>query len=420
MKNPLFNKYLILDTTLSVYLGLWNATMPLLITKQGGINDLIIYEVALTITAIFSTPIIAAEIENIDRATALKLGCFVIFITAIFRYVHLIFSYSIIILIAIDICAACSFAAIQPLLGIYPAETVESREVGSAYRIQRICSTISKVIGPLIAAALVAVFSMLSTLLASVTFCVIALITSYSIKKRLVSSKVQKHSIREKLLNILLGLHMKFVLPPERFLTIVNIALNLAVTGVLSIVVPTLIRQNHLSDSVAGFANAAFAFGIVIGLSVVTPWMSNGCRGKYLFLWGILVAALCILTTATNQEAIAASCLFIGLLSGCLAYIGLGKRTLSVPPSTRVRLIAAGIVVTQIASSVAFLSNGFIIDNYGIKALQFLYCGVAIFCAVYAICSNKVWLFLSTKNETISDFYENEYPHIAQRVFKNR
>lgn len=420
MNKTLFRKYLILESMLSGYLGLWNATLPLIITNRGGISDLIVYEVALTITAIFATPILAVEIENIDRTTALRLGCLVILGTAFFRYVHLTSSYSIIILIAIDICAACAFAAVQPLLGIYPTETVEQKDVSGAYRIQRIFSTINKVLGPLVAAALITAFSMISTLLAGAAFGVIAVVMAYSIKKQPIQPKVQMHTVREKLLNVLFGLHMKVVLPPERFLTTVNIALNLAVAGTLSIVVPTLIRQNHLSDSVAGLANAAFAFGTVVGLMIITPWISNGgsIRTKYIFLWCILLVALCTLTTTTDQKTVAASCLFIGGLSGSLTFIGLGKRTLSVPANTRMRLMAANIMVGQIASSIAFLVSGFIIDNYGVEALQFLYCSVAIFCAVYAMCSHKVWTFLGTKNEILSKFYETEYPHIAQRMFR--
>nr|WP_315445419.1 hypothetical protein [uncultured Pseudomonas sp.] len=99
------------------------------------------------------------------RSTALKVGCFAILMASVLRYFFASNWYSLDALILIDVIAASAFGMIQPLLGIYPAETVDKHRAEAAFRVRRIVVTVGRIAGPLLAGIVITVSSLEVSLL---------------------------------------------------------------------------------------------------------------------------------------------------------------------------------------------------------------------------------------------------------------
>lgn len=172
------------------------------------------------------------------RGTALKAGCTIILLTGILRYFSVSVSYSIEALTIIDIFAVSAFGVVQSLFGIYPAETVEKHRIEYAFRIRRIVVTISRVVGPLLAGAAIGIISSQAALLFSSVLGMAALAFALMLPNGVEPNMTRVKSSIERAHDMFLGIKLKLILPPERFLTLSGLLLCLAISATLPMLVP--------------------------------------------------------------------------------------------------------------------------------------------------------------------------------------
>ncbi|QDQ82219.1 MFS transporter [Paraburkholderia megapolitana] len=392
--------------------------MPLIIIKHGGSLDLTIYETVLALSAIVAMPLLAARVEKMHRASALKLGCFGIFVSGIARVILLSNSYSLWLLTVIDVGGVCSFAAVQPLLGVYPAESVERDRVARAYRVRRVFSTIGRVAGPLVAAAALLYFVAPGVLLIAAFIGLVGLGYSMSLPRGGVIAVDRRRTVRQRIQEIVYGVRLKLALPPERFLTIVNFSLNVATVATVPMVIPTIIRANHLPDSSAGLFNAVFAGGAVTGVLLFGRLIANGVRQrqKFIGLWVALFVSLSSLTLMSNLVALTGALFAAGAFIATLSLVGVDRQTVSIPTGGRIRLTAAALMIGQLSSSVAFVVVGTFISRFGFDSMWMLYCGISVFVIAMSLKVKGIWHFLEDTKEAES-YYERTHPRLVQRFF---
>ncbi|WP_349305992.1 MFS transporter [Pseudomonas fluorescens] len=409
-----FRKYLCLDFLLWIYLGCWNTTLPLIIVQRGSLLELAAYETALALAAIISMLCLAPRVESMRRSTALKVGCFAVLIASVLRYFFAANWYSLDALILIDVIAASAFGMIQPLLGIYPSETVDKHRADAAFRVRRIVVTVGRVTGPLLAGIVITVSSLeISLLLVSIVGLVIVVLgmalpvsTAPALQRRKPSSDLVN--------DMLLGLRLKCVLPPEQFLTFSGLLLGFAVTATVPMLVPTLIHTHGLAEGSVGLFNAVFAGGAVAGLLFLSPLISKRQhqRNKYLGCWALLTFALCAAAQADEIWQLSACLFFAGAASACITMVGMDKRVMSIPSGVRVRLMASTLVISQLGSSVSFMMTGAIMSRSGATSLMWLYLGVFLIIVMYSMRSKRIWHFLEDDAES-ELYYAKNHPKLA-------
>lgn len=409
-----FQKYLCLDLLLWIYLGCWNTTLPLILVQRGSLLELAAYETALAIAAIISMLCLAPRVESMRRSTALKVGCFALLIASVLRYVFAANWYSLDALILIDVIAASAFGMIQPLLGIYPAETVDKHRTDAAFRVRRIVVTVGRVAGPLLAGIVITVSSLEVSLLfvSIVGFVVVVLGMVLPVSE---SPALQPRKSSTDLVNdMLLGLKLKCVLPPEQFLTFSGLLLSLAVTATAPMLIPTLIHTRGLAEGSVGLFNAVFAAGAVAGLFFLSPLITKkqNQRNKYLGCWALLTFALCAATQADEIWQLSTCLFFAGAASASITMVGMDKRLMSIPSGVRVRLMASTLVISQLGSSVSFMMTGAIMSRSGATSLMWLYLGIFLIIVMYSMRSKKIWQFLEDDAES-ELYYAKNHPKLA-------
>ncbi|MGI4815332.1 MAG: hypothetical protein ACRYG5_15105 [Janthinobacterium lividum] len=414
-----FHKYLAVDIALGAYLGVWNATVPVIIIRRGNTADLAIYEALLAAAALIATPLLAALIERIARQRAMAACCAIIFLMSALRFILLQFVFSMVFLTAIDLIAVCAFAGIQPLMGVYPAEAAHRAGASAAFRTQRLAAILVRVFSPLAAGLAIAAASLAAALALSVLCGGIAVGTVLVGRTPTTPPQPVPRRARSLLRELGTGLRIKMRIPPERFLSAVSLLLTLCMAATLPLVVPALIRQNHLPDSTAGMANAAFSAGAIGALLLMKIAAGDHVRWKSRFvcLWLLLFVALCALILSAGVISMTCACTVTGLASGCLALLGLEKRMLAVPACARVRLAGATIMLGQAAGSIAFLACGAAIEHWGMDALRIGYGVAALVSIGCALSSRDIWDMLGTRDDGLGAFYGNRYAQAAEACF---
>ncbi|WP_447785498.1 MFS transporter [Pseudomonas germanica] len=409
-----FRKYLCLDLLLWIYLGCWNTTLPLIIVQQGSLLKLAAYETALALAAIISMLCLAPRAESMRRSTALKVGCFALLIASVLRYFFATNWYSLDALILIDVIAASAFGMIQPLLGIYPAETLDKHRAQAAFRVRRIVVTVGRVAGPLLAGIVITVSSLEISLLFVSILGLVIVVLGMALPVSAAPALQPRKSSTDLVNDMLLGLKLKCVLPPEQFLTFSGLLLSLAVTATVPMLVPALIHTHGLAEGSVGLFNAVFAGGAVAGVFFLSPLISKkeNQRNKYLGCWALLTFALCAATPADEIWLLGTCLFFAGAASACITMVGMDKRLMSIPSGVRVRLMASTLVISQLGSSVSFMMTGAIMSRSGATSLMWLYLGVFLIIVMYSVRSKKIWHFLEDDAES-ELYYAKNHPKLA-------
>jgi ENTS family enterobactin (siderophore) exporter len=409
-----FRKYLCLDLLLWIYLGCWNTTLPLIIVQRGSLLELAAYETALALAAIISMLCLAPRAESMRRSTALKVGCFALLIASVLRYFFATNWYSLDALILIDVIAASAFGMIQPFLGIYPAETVDKHRAEAAFRVRRIVVTVGRVAGPLLAGIVITVSSLEISLLFVSILGLVIVVLGMALPVSAAPALQPRKSSTDLVNDMLLGLKLKCVLPPEQFLTFSGLLLGLAVTATVPMLVPALIHTHGLAEGSVGLFNAVFAGGAVAGVFFLSPLISKkeNQRNKYLGCWALLTFALCAATPADEIWLLGTCLFFAGAASACITMVGMDKRLMSIPSGVRVRLMASTLVISQLGSSVSFMMTGAIMSRSGATSLMWLYLGVFLIIVMYSVRSKKIWHFLEDDAES-ELYYAKNHPKLA-------
>jgi len=409
-----FRQYLCLEALMGIYLGSWNATVPLIIIERGTLLELAAYEMALAVVAVVAMVGLAGRVETLRRSTVLKVACAVILVTAGLRYLAVSLSYSIEGLTLIDVVAVAAFGVIQSLFAVYPAETVGKAQIEQAFRTRRIVVTLSRVLGPLLAGGVIALASPPVALLVAAILSAVALAVAAALPGSAQRQPGATLTSKGRLRHLLLGIKLKWVLPPERFLTFSGFLLSLAVTATVPMLVPKQIQAHALAEGSVGLFNALFAAGAVAGLFFVSPRVARGQhpRRHYLALWALLTVSLCACALSVEIWQLAA-CLFVaGAASAVLSLVGLDKRTVSVPPGVRIRLTSATLVATQLANSAAYLLMGVVASRWDAVGLVSVYVTVFVVMLLYALRSRPIWGFLR-RTAIAERYYPEHYPHLA-------
>lgn len=394
---------------LATYLGLWNATVPLILLTQFGTGDVVVYELMLSASALLFLPVLASLAERMRRWRAMQLACAAILVTGALRYGVAMSSGSLACWIMIDVAAVAAFALVQPLLGVYAAECGGHERVAFAFRCHRVIGTTGRLAGPLLAGGLAYRHGTATGLACACVLSAAALALSCILRAGEHTPAPRRLSSAATFKDMRLGLQLKWTLPPERFLTFVDVLLGIVLTGIIPLLVPQLVRTAGLPDASVGLLAASYVVGAVVGVLAVNPLLRSleSRRMTFIALWLGMVSGLVTLSQVASIEAMGFALMSVGVTSACLSMIGLDRRTVAIPASGRIRVVGATLLVSQAAGAASYLIYGGLLARSGSADLWPFYVLVLVLAAAAALCARQVWDFL-------------RYPELAQSFYRTR
>ncbi|WP_140413311.1 MFS transporter [Pandoraea sp. PE-S2T-3] len=417
-----FVAYLTLDLLLACYLGMWNATVPVLLLTRFGTASVVAYEIALAACALVALPVAAAWAERLPRGHVMRLACVMIAVSGISRLAVMSVTSGVVFWVVNDAVAVVAFALAQPLLSVYPAETVSQARVMAAFRQRRVVISLGRISGPMLVAAVLTFWSPAHALwgvaiLGCATPLLVTRLPLLSMQDDVARETVSAHA---RLRNVFSGFVLKVQLPAERFFTLCDTLLGVATASIVPMLIPQLTRWASLPESQVGWLIAAFVIGSIAGVAILHPRISRllNHRFGYVLTWLGLGVCLAVTCAARSAIGLAAGLALAGAVGACLAMTGVDRRMIAMPPSVRIRVAGATLLSAQLASMLSFALYGaaFAGDQVS-ESLSWLWClyaSVVAIAAMVAFVMREPWALL--KEETAEGraalFYTDKYPEV--------
>lgn len=415
-----FLVYLSLDFLLAAHLGMWNATVPIVLLGRFGTAGVVAYEIALAVCAVIALPVAASWTERLPREWVMRWASVIIVLSGISRLAIEAATHSVTFWILNDMVAVAAFAVVQPLLGVYPAETVDATRTLCAFRAKRVTVNLGRICGPLLAGAALLFCTQQYALwcVAALGCCVLPLLPRLPIFPILPSSSQagisEPASVRPLFRRAFAGFTLKIRLPAERFFTLCDILLGVATAGIVPLLIPQLVRQAALPESQAGWLIGVFVVGSIAGVVIFHPILSRALQRRlgYVAVWAALGISL-VAATAADTAVVLGMCLMsTGIFGACLSMNGIDRRVIAMPSSVRIRVASATLLTTQMASMLFFTLYGVSYAADTLDGRWWLFGGLVCIAALSSCLASEPWQLLGEKGsgEHAERFYTDRYP----------
>ncbi|WP_287496585.1 hypothetical protein [Pandoraea sp. CB10b_02] len=414
---PLFLAYLSLDWLLAVYLGMWNAVVPIVLLDRFGATGVVAYEIALAACAVIALPVATLWTEQLSRAQVMRWACSIIVLSGISRLAIAGAALGLTFWMLNDMIAVAAFASMQPLLGVYPAETVEKVRVLAAFRLKRVVVNLGRICGPLLAGTALLLYTWQYALgcLAALGCCALPILlrlpTLPSPDRRQSPVPISAKTILHR---TFAGFALKIRLSAERCFTLWDMLLGVATAGVVPVLIPQLVRQARLPESQAGWLIAAFVIGSVAGVAILHPMLAGafGRRPGYVAGWAALGVSLAMATVADTTVWLGASLMSAGAIGACLSMNGIDRRVIALPSRVRVRVAGATLLTTQLAGMLSFALYGISYASHTMEGRWWLYGGLVSIAVLSSCLASEPWRLLGVKDAegSVEKFYSDRYP----------
>ncbi|VVE22250.1 transport protein [Pandoraea communis] len=414
--SPLF-AYLSLDFLLAAYLGMWNAMVPIVLLDRFGTAGVVAYEIALAACAVIALPVAASWTERLPRGRVMQCACVTIALSGISRMVIAGVTHGITFWILNDMIAVAAFAVVQPLLGVYPAETVEKTRVLAAFRLKRVTANLGRIGGPLLAGTALLFFPRQYALwcVAALGCCALLLLPRLP---RLPTSRPPGTSapatISVAFRRAFAGFALKVRLPAERCFTLCDMLIGVATAGIVPMLIPQLVQQAALPASQAGWLIAIFVVGSIAGVVIFHPVLSGVLRRRlgYVVIWAALGISLAVATVADTIVLLGASLMSAGVFGACLSMNGIDRRVIAMPSFVRIRVASATLLTTQMASMLSFSLYGITYSADTLDGRWWLYGGLVVIAALSSCLASEPWRLLAENDagDAVETFYTDRYP----------
>lgn len=414
--SPLF-VYLSLDWLLAAYLGMWNAMVPIVLLGRFGTAGVVAYEIALAACAVIALPVAASWTERLSRGRVMQWACVILVLSGMSRLVVEAAPQSVTFWILNDMVAVAAFAVIQPLLGVYPAETVEAARVLDAFRLKRVTVNLGRISGPLLAGVALLLCTQQYALwcVAALGCCVLPLLLRLPLPPPSNQAGAWPPPAASTWFRrAFAGFALKIRLPAERFFTLCDMLLGVATAGIVPLLIPQLMRQAALPASQVGWLIGGFVIGSMAGVVIFHPILSRTLQRRlgYVAIWAALGISLAVATVADTAVLLGTGLIATGIFGACLSMNGIDRRVIAMPSSVRIRVASATLLTTQVASMLSFALYGVSYDADTMDGRWGLYGGLVGIAALSACLASEPWRLLGEtgSGEGVERFYTDRYP----------
>lgn len=380
------------------------------VAEQGGAAHLAIYGVVMSATAFVSMPLLSPLADRYPKRTLLGAGLSV-FVLETFLLASMVqwLDYALLPLVLLEMVAVMALAVMQPAAMSIAAELVPHEQLAEAFALQKSAQALGRMLGPALCGLILATAGVLAALWLHVALFVVAAWAAFRIPTGSHRAPSEaRHWARE----LTAGLRAKWVIPVERYWTILSFFTMLFFGPAIGLLVPLRVQSLGWSAAWLGWCEAALSAGMLIGALYAARALTERF-GRYPIAITALAGegiALGLVGILDARYALPLCFFFTGLCLACMQLIGQTHRMLAVPDQFRGRFSACNLMVMHMAGTLGPALVGILLLQAEVD-LVYLICGLGML--LCALC--YPWLpgfraFLSLDHATAKDWYAREYP----------
>lgn len=394
-------------------IGIWNVGLSWWIAVEGGARDLSIYGITLSLASIFFTLVLSPFGDRYNRRTVILFSRAALLIAGFSLAVMSSNDcYRIELVLLIVVLGSAAMAVVLPACAAAPPDLVPAEKLPLALSLQKSAQATGRALGPAMAGSMLAIGDVSIAFWAMVAMGAISAGSTLSIGAfGLPHASERKHW----LLELGAGLRVKWLIPVERYWSILSLIFFSAFLPATGMLLPLQVKHLQLSGGWYGLVDVGYAAGLVFGFGYLTSNL-NKLTGKALagaaslFAVGIAFFA----TAFVTSPALLAATFFVAGTGFAVHNLnGQTARTLAIPPRFRVRLMSINVMLYQVASGAGAALAGLLLTAQPTPSPVYLICGATI--AVVAIAFPLIPGYrqlLELHHEEADCFYQRHYPDL--------
>lgn len=386
--------------------------IPWWITKQGGMHAIAAYGMTLAAATLVTVPAVSPFGDRFCKATQMLWGLVGLSAASLALAWCSTLPFALMPVLFLIVARVLAKAFVDPAQSAILPELVPTQYLPKAIQLQKTCRSISGIFGPLLAGAMLGLASIPAALSACAMLPIIAGVISVAIPRRPASA--QGFDARKWWKDIRFGARAKWGVPMERGWTLVNFIVWIFQGPAVGILIPMKVNALGLGGNWLGIGMSALVFGILLG-SLFGSSMLVRRFGRYRVRIGLgCLEGVCLAYVGLSSSAavMVAGLILAGFCNASMALVGATHRTLAIPRSHRVRMLAAGSVTTQIAGAAGPAIVGVALGHWSVSVV---YAGFGILMAISVLgfcLVPRFKEFLDLDHEEIVDWYPRQYPHV--------
>lgn len=233
------------------------------VAEQGGAAHLAIYGVVMSATAFVSMPLLSPLADRYPKRTLLGAGLSVFVLeTLLLASMVQWLDYALLPLVLLEMVAVMALAVMQPAAMSIAAELVPHEQLAEAFALQKSAQALGRMLGPALCGLILATAGVLAALWLHVALFVVAAWAAFRIPTGSHRAPSEaRHWARE----LTAGLRAKWVIPVERYWTILSFFTMLFFGPAIGLLVPLRVQSLGWSAAWLGWCEAALSAGMLIG-----------------------------------------------------------------------------------------------------------------------------------------------------------
>ncbi|RFU49245.1 MFS transporter [Paraburkholderia sp. DHOC27] len=391
-------------------------TLPWWIVHRGGAHDLALYSIGMAVTTIVAMPLLSPLGDRYAKRPQIVWGlCASMIVAFALATLASLSDYRFGLITCIGVITVVAKAFINPASATISAELVPANRLAQALRLRKSTQAAGRALGPALAGATLALGGIAATFWVNgVLLGVAAFVTA-----RLPDGFQHEDQRREShdglarwWADLRAGLHAKWIVPLERGWTLVNFLVWIFQGPAVGMLIPLKVQSLGLSGVWLGGCEAALSIGLLLGSfrgsdALVSRFGRFNVRVGAAMCEGLALAAS---GWVHAPVALVLALMCVGFANASMGLVGATHRSLAIPQNFRVRILAASMMTTQIASILGPMLAGVALTHWAVDKVYACFGLATCLLAFGFVLIPRSREFFSLNHEQVKDWFRHEYP----------
>ncbi|OAJ52217.1 MFS transporter [Paraburkholderia ginsengiterrae] len=393
-------------------------TLPWWIVHRGGAHDLAIYSVSIAITTIFAMPLLSPLGDRYAKRPQIAWGLCTLMVVA-FTLATLASrsDYRLVPIICIGVVTVIAKAFVDPASSTISAELLPANRLAEALRFRKSMQAAGRALGP----ALAGVTLVLGGIAA--TFWINGILLGVAAYVTLQLPSQSQHREHHRGLagwwtDLRTGLHAKWIVPLERGWTLVNFLVWIFQGPAVGMLIPLKVQSLGMSGLWLGVCEAALSIGLLLGSFRGSDALVNRFGRFNVRVGAAMCEGLALAASGWVHSPIAlvSALACVGFANASMGLVGATHRSLAIPQNFRVRILAASMMTTQIASILGPMIAGAALTHWAVGKVYTCFGLATCLLAFGFVLIPRSREFFALNHDQVKDWFRHEYPHAFESL----
>ena len=345
-----FRSLLASDVLMLLSMMVNHVVLPWRIAHQGGAGHLAIYAATLAAVSFFALPLLSPLGDRHSKRTLMTVGLAAMLLESLLQAgMAQAEFYRIEWIVALGVIDTVARAVIMPVSFSIVAELLPAEHLTEGLGYQRSAQAVGRLIGPVVAGAILAASGTATALWVNAAFLTVACLLAWRVvvppRDASVRSAAQwMHDLRA-------GLAAKWKIPTERGWTFVSFLVMIFFVPGIGMLVPLKVQSLGLSGAWLGACEAGLSVGMLVGSLGGSMWVAKRV-GRFRASTSAILGEGMLLTVLGFTHQPWLMVVALTMVGGCIATVqtvGHTHRMLAMPQDFRARMTAVNMMVMQVA-----------------------------------------------------------------------